>query len=64
MGEGSDGANDGSEYGRLMLTLSRLGARLVRVLSLAIYISPKNGAISSIQIGKVVVNVLAMHCAL
>ncbi len=46
------------------LTLSRLGALLVRFLSLAIHIPHNNGAINTIQSGKVVVNVLAMHCAL
>jgi hypothetical protein len=46
------------------LTLSRLGAHLVRILSLAIHISPNNGTINTIQFGKVVVNVLTIHCAL
>jgi hypothetical protein len=45
----------------LGLTLSRLGPRLDRVLSLAIHISPNNGAINTVQSGKLVVNVLAMH---
>ena len=43
------------------LTLSRLGPRLDRVLSLAIHISPNNGAINTVQSGKLVVNLLAMH---
>ena len=51
-------------YARFMLTLSCLGPRLDRVLSLAIHISPNNGAINTVQSGKLVVNVLAMHCAL
>ena len=46
------------------LTLSRLGPRLDRILSLAIHISPNNGAINTVQRGKLVVNVLAMYCAL
>ena len=46
------------------LTLSRLGVPLVRLLSLAIHISHNNGAIDTIQSGKVVASVLAMHCAL
>ena len=46
------------------LTLSRLGRRLVGVLSLPIHISHNNGAINTIRSGKVVVNVSAMHFAL
>jgi len=46
------------------LTLSRLGPRLDHILSLAIHISPNNGVINTVQSGKLVVNVLAMHCAL
>ena len=46
------------------LTLSRLGKCLVSILSLAIHISPNNGAIDTVQSGKLVVIVLAMHCAL
>ncbi len=42
---------------------SRLGLRLDRILSLAIHISPNNGVINTVQSGKLVVNVLAMHCA-
>ena len=33
------------------------------LLSLAIHISPNNSAINMIQNGKLVVNVLVMHCA-
>ena len=34
-----------------------------RVLSLAIHISPNNGVINTIQIGKLVVNMLAILCS-
>ena len=37
------------------------GGRLGGVLSLAIHISPNNGAINMIQSDKLVVNVLTMH---
>ena len=36
---------------------------MVRHLAVAIHISPNNGAINTVQSGKLVVNVLAMHCA-
>ena len=42
------------------LPLSRLGARLVHVLSVAIHTSPNNGVVNMIQSSKLVVNVLAM----
>ena len=48
----------------VVLTLSRLGPRLDRVLSFVIHVSPNNGVINTVQSGKLVVNVLAMHCAL
>jgi hypothetical protein len=41
--------------------LSCPGTWLVRILSLAIHISPNNGAINMIQTDKLVVNVLTMH---
>jgi hypothetical protein len=46
------------------LTLSRLGGRLGGILSLAIHISPNNGPIEMIPSGKLVVDVLAIHCTL
>ncbi len=45
-----------------MLTLSRLGAPLVRVLSLAINISPNNGLINMISVAKWIYYVLPIHC--
>ena len=37
--------------------------RSYRILSLLIHISPNNCAINMIQVGKLVVNALAIHCA-
>jgi hypothetical protein len=51
-------------FGKKSLTLSHLGTSLVRHLALPVHISSNNGAINTVQSGKLVVNVLAMHCAL
>ncbi len=45
-----------------LLTLSCLGAPLVRHLAVAIHISPSNGPIEMILSANLVVSVLAMHC--
>jgi hypothetical protein len=45
------------------LTLSCLGARLVRFFALPEHISPDNGLIGMIQLGKVFVDMLAMRFA-
>ena len=50
-----------ANVGQKLLTLSCPGGRLGGVLSLAIHISPNNGAINMIQSDKLVVNVLTMH---
>ena len=46
------------------LTLSRLGTPLVRLLSLAIHISPNNGPINTVSNAKPISHVLPIHCAL
>ena len=51
----------GAKVQRSAQNLSCLGGRLGGVLSLAIHISPNNGAINMIQSDKLVVNVLTMH---
>ena len=57
-----DGQTNGSGGGLGNLRfLSRLGGHLGGVLSLAIRVSPNYGAINTVQSGKLVVNVLAMH---
>jgi hypothetical protein len=43
------------------LTLSRLGARMVRIFALPSHISSDNGLIGMIQFKKVFVGLLAMH---
>ena len=45
------------------LTLSRLGPRLDRVLSLAIHISPTNGPIDMVSVAKLIYYVLPIHFA-
>ncbi len=45
----------------ILLTLSRLSAHLVRILTLPAHISLDNGLIGMIQVEKVFVGVLAMH---
>jgi hypothetical protein len=47
----------------ILLTLSCLGALLVRFFALLEHISPDNGLIEMIQLGKVFIDVLAMRCA-
>ncbi len=46
---------------RLVVTLSRPGARLVRVLSLAINISPNNCLINMVSVAKWIYYVLPIH---
>ena len=53
-----------THLGVKLLTLSRLGTSLVRHLALRVHISFNNDAINMVQSGKLVVNVLALHCAL
>jgi len=45
------------------LTLSCLGPRLDRVLSLAIHISPTNGPIDMVSVAKLIYYVLPIHFA-
>ena len=49
---------------KLAFTLSHLGTPLVRLLSLAIHISPNNGPINIVSNAKPISHVLPIHCAL
>ncbi len=51
-------------FAMYFLTLSFPGTYLVPILAVAICISPNNGPIETIPSGKLVVDVLAIHCIL
>ncbi len=57
-------SNSHSPPATVSLTLSRLGGPLGVLLESIVHISPNNGSIEMIPSGKLVVDVLAIHCTL